>query len=95
MKIKEEIKKLSAEQVINKQQRKTVKLVGERTIEPYKALIQHKRNRYELFHLYLAYAKIRNREDRIKLKEGTDVNKTYVDKLVQQYGAEDVRPGKE
>ena len=91
--LKEEIKKLSAEQTNLKQQRKTIHLKGQRTIEPYKANEKHTLNRWEIFHLLLAYAKLRNREDRMKLKEGTKFNVFKVQDLVKKYGM-DVCPDK-
>ncbi len=59
MTLKETIKQLASEQPSLKNQRKTVKIVGENTMDAYKALNTHLDNRQELRHLYIAYGKLR------------------------------------
>lgn len=94
IKLKEDIKLLSSKQKVLKNQRKTVNLKGERIIDPYKALWEHISNRSDLFHMYIAYAKLRNRFERMKIKEGTPINEKEVNKYIENYG-ETICPDKE
>ena len=54
-KMKEDIKIKAEEQLFLKNQRKTVKLVGERKIEPSAATYKHLTNREDLRIMYAAY----------------------------------------
>ena len=54
-KMKEDIRKMSEAQVELKNQRRTIKLVGERKMEPYEATSKHMSNREKLRVLYAAY----------------------------------------
>jgi hypothetical protein len=54
-KMKENIKTKAEEQIFLKNQRKTVKLVGERKIEPSDATYKHQTNREDLRIMYAAY----------------------------------------
>ena len=60
--LKELIKEKSALQIEYKNQRKTVNLVGERTVHPSDASVLHGYNRSDLFHMYLAYAMLRGQD---------------------------------
>jgi hypothetical protein len=53
--IKNDIKKFSEEQKYLKNQRKTVNLKGERTMEPWVATCKHQANREKLRLMYAAY----------------------------------------
>lgn len=90
--LKNKIKVLAQEQVFLKDQRKTVKLKGERKIEPWKAWYQHQSNRSELRDLYLAYGILRGRKpEEIDSNYGT--NLTSVNKIIEQYNGEVIRSG--
>lgn len=60
--LRSEIRQLSNEQRELKNQRKTVNLVGERTMEPWKAIAIHHQNRQRLCLLFAAYNVIRGKE---------------------------------
>lgn len=60
--LKSEIKELAGKQSSLKNQRKTVKLVGERTMEPWQATMEHRSNRAKLRAMYAAYAILRGKE---------------------------------
>jgi hypothetical protein len=53
--LKNDIKKLSEEQRFLRNQRKTVNLKGERTMEPWVATMKHQANREELRLMFAAY----------------------------------------
>lgn len=87
-KIKNTIKTLSNEQRELKNQRKTVNLKGERTIEPYTALIRHDRNRYELRHLQMAYRVLKGND--ITYPKNALYSQSKIDKLVETYNFQPV-----
>ena len=58
----EEIKKLSAEQIYYKNQRKTVKIKGDRKVEPWEAVLNHQCNRERLRLLYATLGVIRGKK---------------------------------
>jgi hypothetical protein len=89
--LKDQIKVLSQEQRELKNQRKTVHIVGERIMEPWKAWIQHQSNRSKLRDLHLAYGILRG-------KKSEDIDKTYpykletyVNQIIEQYNGEVIR----
>ena len=93
--LKQKIKELSVKQVELKNQRKTVNLVGERTVAPYQAAYQHSDNRLELRRLFIAYGLLRGKT--IEQIEPTTKNPIYapglyskdvIDKMVAQYKQE-------
>jgi hypothetical protein len=59
--LKAEIKTLSEKQRFFKNQRKTVHLVGERTLPSYEATWKHKANRWDLRQMYIAYGIMRGK----------------------------------
>ena len=61
-KLRNEIKTLSNEQRELKNQSKTVRLVGERTMEPEQAQYRHWMNRQKLNLMYAAYQILRGKE---------------------------------
>lgn len=92
-KIKEKIKVLSQEQRVLKNQRKTIHLVGERTMEPWQAYFRHQANRSELTELYITYSLLKGRNiEEIQAQYKAPINMNRVNKLVEEYGAT-LRPG--
>lgn len=84
--IKEKIKVLSQEQRVLKNQRKTIHLQGERTMEPWQAFYRHQANRSELRKLYFAYGIIKGRDlEVLKLENKCYINMDEVNKLVEEY----------
>ena len=87
--IKNEIKKLSSEQVVLKNQRKTVNLVGERTMEPYDAYMKHQHNRVQLWKLHTAYQLLKGKEVFKPIKMEDSLWNHYlqnnIKNLVEQY----------
>lgn len=59
--LRNEIKKMSENQKFLKNQRKTVCLVGDRVIEPWKAIYTHSSNRHELRLMYAALGVMRGK----------------------------------
>lgn len=59
--LKNRIMELSTEQRSLKNQRKTINIVGERTMQPWEATMRHGENRYQLRFLFAAYAVMRGR----------------------------------
>jgi hypothetical protein len=85
-KIKEKIKVLSKEQRVLKNQRKTIHLIGERTMEPWQAYFRHQSNRSELRELYIAYGIIKGRNtEELIAQYKTSINMDKVNKLVIEY----------
>ena len=60
-KMKEDIKKVAADQKNCKNQRRTERLVGERTMTPWEATLKHWENRDWLRGMYAAYGVARGR----------------------------------
>jgi len=79
----EEIKELSDEQRVLKNQRKTVNLIGERTMEPWKAVYKHQQNRKRLSRLLAAYDVLRGFKPVVP-KKWKDDEKFYIDTVVQE-----------
>lgn len=59
--LKSEIKALAAKQKATKEQRKTVKFTGTRSLTPWEAQILALRQKEELKHMYIAYALLRGK----------------------------------
>jgi len=57
--LKSDIKKLSEEQKFLRNQRKTVNIKGERTMEPWVAAMKHRANREKLRIMFAAYGLMR------------------------------------
>jgi len=89
--LKNNIKVLSERQTFLKNQRKTVRLVGERKLEPWEAAYEHMDSRGKLRLMYAAYGLMRGKkfsetenhypEEDHPLKEFS----VQIDKLVSQY----------
>lgn len=92
-KIKEQIKVLVKEQKVLRNQRRTVKLVGERTIDPWQAAVKHISNRGQLRYLYAAYGIMRGKTiEQIESKKSKEpINMDKVNKLIEQYNEQVVR----
>jgi len=87
--LKQEIKKLAENQKELKNQRKTVKLDGERTMPTYEAAYKHYSNRTKLRHLYMALGLLRGRTaEQVESNPKTPINMNVVNKLMEQYGNE-------
>jgi hypothetical protein len=92
--LKHDIAELAAQQPILRNQRKTIHLVGERTIEPSTASWKHAGNREQLRLLYatqqvlkgvpLAEIETSNKPNKIPLTNPW--MKKQIDKLVEKYG---------
>jgi len=59
--LKSEIKALAAKKKATKEQRKTVKFTGTRSLTPWEAQILALRQKEELKHMYIAYALLRGK----------------------------------
>jgi len=59
--LKSDIKKLSEEQRFLRNQRKTVNIKGERTMEPWVAAMKHRANREKLRIMFAAYGLMRGK----------------------------------
>ena len=84
--LRAEIKRLAEEQIVLKNQRKTVNLVGERTMETWKATMKHFENRIQLRLLYAALGLIRGLEmNQIETNPKVPISMSKVNKLVEKY----------
>ena len=89
--LKNDIKKLAENQKNLRNQRKTVHIKGERTMETWKADYLHSENRHELRMLYTAYAILKGKTfEEIEPKNKSDKTplsyyKNTIDKLVEKY----------
>lgn len=83
LEIKNEIKRLSEEQIFLKNQRKTIKLVGERKMDSYSAILKVQANKDLLRHLFEAYAIIRGKE-RLKCVH-KEINEKLIQNLILKY----------
>ncbi len=82
-KIKQEIKRLSAEQLILKPQRKTKYFPGDRTVEAHVATDRSNENKKVLRHLFMAYDVLRGKEVTLPVKR--EFHQSLVDKYVEDY----------
>ena len=81
--IRDRIKVLSEKQKILKPQRKTIYFHGNRTMESYQANSLVISNKYELMHLYLAYAKIKDID--IPMPTKKEYSNSIIESFVQKY----------
>lgn len=83
--LKQQIKTLAEEQVVLKNQRKTVNLVGERTVDPQEAAWRHSVNKINLRHMYLAKGLIKGLTvEQIEGKSKSKPDMTMVEKIISQ-----------
>lgn len=84
--IKSEIKELEAQQKSFKPQRKTVHFTGNRTVEPWKAVLTTNENKYLLRHLYIVYAILRGKSlDVVEPNRKTEPSQYMIEKLTKKY----------
>lgn len=81
--IRETIKNLSQQQVEAKNQRKTVNLKGERTMEPSQAVSEILSNKYQLRHLFLAYNILKGKE--VIYPKRAEYSTSLIEKMVDIY----------
>jgi hypothetical protein len=82
--LKNQIKALVEEQKVLKNQRKTVYLVGERTMEPSKAANEHIRNREKLSGMYVAYGVLRGKDLEEQVKAHVSKKNPYVEAYIRK-----------
>lgn len=96
--LKNEIKDLVEVQKELKNQRKTDRLVGERTMPAWEASLKHLVNRHTLRLMYAAYGKMRGKsysQTENHHDEETHPLKQYerqIDAIIEKYGKEVVHP---
>ena len=83
MNLKEDIKKLAAEQKAQKNQRKTKNLIGQRTVEPWRATMKVHYNKQVLTDMYHVYAILRGKNSPY---EAEQLNHSRVNDLFSKYG---------
>lgn len=94
--IKENIKEKSEKQTFFKNQRRTVRLVGERVLKPWEATMMHRYNRHELRLLHAAYGLMRGKtyhDIESAYPQETHPLREYesqIQKLVEEYEAKTV-----
>ena len=90
-KIKEDIKEMSTEQRLLKNQRKTVHIKGDRTMEPWEATYKHEINREKLRLMFAAYGLMKGKPFSVTEnnhpEEGHPLNefKNEIDKIKEEY----------
>ena len=87
-KIITEIKTLSEQQSVLKNQRKTVHLKVERSMPAFEAAGRVKANSTRLMHLFIAYAKLKGKEPQLPKK--VDWNKDVVNRFIDQFKPEEI-----
>ncbi len=86
--LKNKIKVIAEEQIVLKNQRKTVKLQGERTMEPWQAFYKHQSNRSELRKLYMEYGILKGKKpEEIDSKYKEIFSDAFINGLVIRYNA--------
>jgi hypothetical protein len=84
--IREAAKTLAAKQPVLKNQRKTVHIKGERTMDRWEALYQHSSNRNELNRLYAAQSFLRGRDlETINKQHGDWHSEISINKTIERY----------
>ena len=84
--LKSAIKSLSAKQRATKEQRKTVKFNGERSLTPKQAQLLALSQKWELKHMYIAYAQLRGKSIETVIGPDTGYSVNKVNELVEKYG---------
>lgn len=85
---KEDIKSKAAMQRYYRNQRKTVHLVGERTMDPWQAAIAHMVNGVDLYMMYYAYSEIRRGKEATKVIYPfgeRDLPRNLIDEIKEKY----------
>jgi hypothetical protein len=84
--IREAAKVLAAQQPVLKNQRKTVNIKGERTMERWEAIMKHYSNRSQLNNLYAAQSFLRGRDiETIKKQHGSWHSEILINKTIEKY----------
>lgn len=84
--LKNKIKELASEQYALKNQRKTVKIQGERTMTATEARLKHAQNRWNLRHLHVVQAILKGMPiEMAELKPKKPFDRKLVDKLITLY----------
>jgi len=81
-----EIKTLAEQQVICKNQRKTEKIQGERTMTAGEAAYKHSQNRQTLRYMYAALGLMRGRDLDTVDRNHAELNMKIVNQLVEKHG---------
>lgn len=84
--LKSAIKDLAQKQKETKEQRKTVRFTGTRTMSPRDAQRLALSQKETLKHMYIAYALLRGKSIETAIKTDTDYSKRKVKELVATYG---------
>ncbi len=71
--LKQQIKVIAEQQKVLKNQRRTIHIQGERTMEPWKASINHFSNREKLRELYLIYGLLKGKSIEVIDKNASKV----------------------
>lgn len=86
--LKNQIKVLAEQQPVLKNQRKTVKLQGEKTMEPWQATLKHQSNRNELRKLYMEYGILKGKKpEEIQSTYKDYFDETFINQLIERYNA--------
>ena len=84
--IREAAKTLAAKQPVLKNQRKSVHIKGERTMDRWEAVCAHSNNRYLLNQLYAAQSFLRGRDlQTIHLQHGDWHTESSINKTIEKY----------
>jgi hypothetical protein len=84
--IREAAKTLAAKQPVLKNQRKTVHIKGERTMDRWEAVCAHAHNRYLLNQLYAAQSFLRGRDlETINKQHGDWHTESSINKTIETY----------
>ena len=84
--LKSAIAVLAAKQRATKEQRKTVRFIGTRTMKPNDAAAYARDNKVELMHMYLAYGILRGREITQIISKDTEYSERKLNELIAKYG---------
>jgi hypothetical protein len=84
--LKSAIKSLSAKQRETKLQRKSVSFTGERSLTPNDAQLLALSQKWELKHMFIAYAIVRGKSIETAIKPDTEYSTNKVEELVKKYG---------
>lgn len=87
-KIITEIKRLSTLQVEQKMQRKTVNLVGDRTMPSWEAAYNVMARKTQLMHLFIAYGRLRGFN--LPKPKNKEINEGLVENFMEQYVPEEL-----
>lgn len=84
--LKNQIKTLAQEQKVLKNQRKTVKFSGDRTIDSWEASMKHRSNRFKLRDLNFAHGIMKGRKpEEIEFNAKEPINMENINKIITEY----------